>query len=132
VIAKICNRGIDVTGCNLQSTTPLGLREKEREGVMGMDDRHFCPSFHPTRADFSRPFCEYVQEVCKNNPDIAMFKVVPPKGWAPRKGEFPNLQDLRIDTPIKQHVSAIWETNCQMLSQGRRLALMYTSIVIHY
>jgi len=81
---------------------------------MGMDDRNFCPVFMPTRADFSRPFCEYVQEICRTHPDIAMFKVVPPKGWSPRKEAFPKLEDLRIDTPIKQHVSSNKADTCQV------------------
>ena len=72
---------------------------------MGSSETQFCRTFRPTRAEFSRPFCEYVQDLCRQYPDTAMFKVVPPKGWTPRKGNFPQLQDLRIQTPIKQHVS---------------------------
>lgn len=68
------------------------------------DQRPFCPVFRPNRQEFSRPPCEYVREVCRRFPDIAMFKVIPPKGWSPRQGSTPNLQDIRITNPIKQHV----------------------------
>jgi hypothetical protein len=43
------------------------------------------PVFRPTKEEFARPFCEYVNKVLKKNPDIAMFKVVPPPGWKPRR-----------------------------------------------
>jgi hypothetical protein len=32
-----------------------------------------------------------------------MVKVIPPKGYTPRKAQYPT--DLRIDTPIEQRVS---------------------------
>jgi hypothetical protein len=43
------------------------------------------PVFRPSKEDFSKPFCDYVNKVLKKNPDIPMFKVVPPAGWKPRK-----------------------------------------------
>lgn len=80
---------------------------------MGATDTQFCPTFRPSRAEFSRPFCDFVQDVCKQHPEIAMFKVVPPKGWSPRKPKYPPLDALRIQTPIKQHVST--ELECVVL-----------------
>lgn len=71
---------------------------------MDQDKKRFCPTYRPSREDFSIPFCEYVQKVCKDNPDVAMFKVIPPKSWAARHGDLPSLEDMRIETPIKQHV----------------------------
>ena len=67
-------------------------------------DQRFCPTFRPTKEEFCRPFCDYVQDVCKQHPDIPLFKVVPPRGWNPRRSKFPKLEELRINTPIKQHV----------------------------
>ena len=64
-----------------------------------------CPVMYPTKEEFSLPFCDYVRKACKENPDFAVFKVVPPAGWAPRKGPVPDLQDIRIETPIMQYVS---------------------------
>jgi jumonji domain-containing protein 2 len=43
------------------------------------------PVFHPTKAEFSQPFCTYVKKILKKHPDLPMFKVVPPPGWSPRK-----------------------------------------------
>ncbi|KAL4431002.1 hypothetical protein ABPG75_006258 [Micractinium tetrahymenae] len=70
---------------------------------MKLSEDNACPTFRPTRAAFERPFCEYVSEIFKKHPDLACFKVVPPKGWAPRR-RLPDLTKIRINTPIKQHV----------------------------
>lgn len=72
-----------------------------------MEEKNFCKTFRPSREEFSKPFCEYVQKICRENPDIAMFKVVPPKSWKPRRKSLPALEDIRIETPIKQHVSTL-------------------------
>ena len=72
-----------------------------------MEEKNFCKTFRPSREEFSKPFCEYVQKICRENPDIAMFKVVPPKSWKPRRKNLPALEDIRIETPIKQHVSTL-------------------------
>ncbi|EFN59438.1 hypothetical protein CHLNCDRAFT_137990 [Chlorella variabilis] len=66
-------------------------------------DEGFCPTLRPTRAAFEKPFCDYVREVFAKNPDLPCFKVIPPKGWAPRKAPL-DLERIRINTPIKQHV----------------------------
>lgn len=64
-----------------------------------------CPVFRPTVEEFSRPFCEYVRGVLASHKDIAMFKVIPPEGWRPRVGSFPDLDTIVISCPIRQHVS---------------------------
>ena len=33
-----------------------------------------------------------------------MFKVVPPAGYKPRRGKFPDLNSVKINTPIRQNV----------------------------
>ncbi|KIZ06261.1 hypothetical protein MNEG_1687 [Monoraphidium neglectum] len=58
----------------------------------------------PTKADFSRPFAEFVGKVLKKHPDLPMFKVIPPEGWRPRRKPFPKLETVDIATPIKQIV----------------------------
>ena len=63
-----------------------------------------CPVLHPTREEFSVPFCDYVRKICKENPDFAVIKVIPPAGWSPRKGPLPDLSDIKINTPILQYV----------------------------
>ena len=61
---------------------------------------------HPTRAEFSQPFLKYVSDVLAAHPDVAVFKVVPPRGWSPRQAAYPPLEDVTIGVPIKQHVRA--------------------------
>ncbi|KAG2450697.1 hypothetical protein HYH02_004535 [Chlamydomonas schloesseri] len=62
-----------------------------------------CPVFHPTREEFDVPFCEYVRKVFRKHPDMPMFKVVPPKGWKPRRAPFPDLRNVQINVPIRQN-----------------------------
>lgn len=59
--------------------------------------------FRPSREEFEQPFCDYVRKIFKKHPDLPMFKVVPPKGWRPRKGPFPDLRTVNINVPIRQH-----------------------------
>ena len=63
-----------------------------------------CPVLHPTREEFSVPFCDYVRKICKENPEFSVIKVIPPAGWSPRKGPLPDLHDIKINTPILQYV----------------------------
>ncbi|KIY97688.1 jumonji domain-containing protein 2 [Monoraphidium neglectum] len=69
---------------------------------MGRDDSGEVLVMRPSRADFSRPFAEYVTKVFKKHPDLPMFKVKPPAGWRPRRRPFPKLDTVEIVTPIKQ------------------------------
>ncbi|KAK9823398.1 hypothetical protein WJX72_002487 [[Myrmecia] bisecta] len=68
------------------------------------DNQHFCLTLRPSKEEFSRPFTDYVREVARNHPNLAMFKVVPPRGWSARTSQMPDLSELKINTPIKQHV----------------------------
>ncbi|PSC73626.1 Jumonji domain-containing [Micractinium conductrix] len=70
---------------------------------MKVQEEGGCPTFRPTRAAFERPFCDFVKEVFRKHPDLPCFKVVPPAGWKPRRRS-PDLDKIRINTPIKQHV----------------------------
>ncbi|GIL44927.1 hypothetical protein Vafri_2378 [Volvox africanus] len=63
-----------------------------------------CPVFRPTREEFEQPFCDYVRKIFKKQPDLPMFKVVPPRGWRPRRTPFPDLRKVQINVPIRQHV----------------------------
>mmetsp|Transcript_18452 Transcript_18452/g.39647 ORF Transcript_18452/g.39647 Transcript_18452/m.39647 type:complete len:650 (+) Transcript_18452:443-2392(+) len=67
-------------------------------------DPVWCPVYKPSRQDFQRPFLEYIGEIFRKNPDLPMFKVVPPPGWRPRRTKFPDLKTVKINTPIRQHV----------------------------
>uniref|UniRef100_A0A7S0S4F7 JmjC domain-containing protein n=1 Tax=Chlamydomonas leiostraca TaxID=1034604 RepID=A0A7S0S4F7_9CHLO len=70
----------------------------------GSHGGNWCPVYRPTRAEFERPFTEYVGRIFREHPELPMFKVVPPAGWRPRKGSYPDLKTMRINTPIRQHV----------------------------
>ncbi|KAL6759071.1 JmjC domain, hydroxylase-domain-containing protein [Haematococcus lacustris] len=69
-----------------------------------MSSTNWCPVFRPTKQEFEQPFVEYVSNVFRQEPNLPMFKVVPPQSWRPRKAPFPDLKAVRINTPIKQHV----------------------------
>jgi len=58
----------------------------------------------PSRKAFSQPFCKFVSDVLAAHPGVPVFKVVPPRGYAPRSAAYPPLEDVTIGVPIKQHV----------------------------
>lgn len=63
-----------------------------------------CPAFHLTREQLkATDFVSFVQNVFREQPDLPAFKIVPPKDWSPTQRR-PNLDELRIQTPIKQLV----------------------------
>jgi hypothetical protein len=72
---------------------------------------------------------QYVEEAFKAHPGAPMLKVVPPKGWTPRTAAFPNLDDIRISTPIKQHVSIVHV--CGMLGDVVRSFSMAAGALDH-
>jgi [histone H3]-trimethyl-L-lysine9/36 demethylase len=72
--------------------------------AQGSGGPEWCLTLRPTREEFSVPFATYVRRVFRKHPDLPMFKVVPPEGWAPRAKPFPKLEQVAIATPIKQHV----------------------------
>lgn len=75
--------------------------EAQGDGVSSKN--RLCITMRPTKEEFCRPFAEYVQEVFQNNPDCPCFRVVPPKGWKPRQGDY-DFSKVNIGAPIKQHV----------------------------
>lgn len=81
----------------------LGTLPVEPPGMVGFADGQEALVLRPSKREFNKPFCEYVREVFAKHPDIPCFKVIPPRGWAPTKKKY-NLGDLKIATPIRQHV----------------------------
>lgn len=65
-----------------------------------------CKVLRPNKQEFSRPFVEYVCEQFKKDPDCAMFKVIPPRGWSPRpkSRDYSSVDSMKISTPIRQVV----------------------------
>jgi hypothetical protein len=76
---------------------------RDKELVPAGAGSQFCPTFSPTKEQFSKPFCDYVKGIFRKNPGLAMFKVQPPRGWKPRRAA-PDLSRIEIQTPIKQMV----------------------------
>lgn len=74
-------------------------RDAERIGSKG----RLCMTVNPSREEFSKPFKDYVQGIFEQNPDCPCFRVVPPQGWKPRKGDY-EFSKVNIGAPIKQHV----------------------------
>jgi jumonji domain-containing protein 2 len=74
---------------------------------MTSTERVVCPLLHPTKEEFARPFVDFVEKVFKEHPDWPCFRVVPPKGYTPRKGSLPPTRSVQINTPIRQHVGHI-------------------------
>ncbi|CAD7698279.1 unnamed protein product [Ostreobium quekettii] len=63
-----------------------------------------CLVLRPTPEEFRVPFLDFVRRVMADHPDIPMFKVIPPAGWAPRRRPgFPDLANIEISCPIRQH-----------------------------
>ena len=79
-----------------------------------------CPTFEISRDDFRRPFTTWVAEKFEANPGLAIFRVIPPKGWSPRLDEsaLAGLDDMEIVTPIKQHAFGTRGTyRCLLMEQ---------------
>jgi hypothetical protein len=69
-------------------------------------DAPVCPSFYLTREQLkATDFLSFVQRVFREQPDLPAFKIVPPTDWKPTQRR-PNLDELTIQTPIKQLVRA--------------------------
>lgn len=62
-----------------------------------------CPVLRPSKAQFDKPFLNYVSDYFKKNPEVPVIKVVPPKGYKPRRGPY-DMDRTVIDTPIEQRV----------------------------
>lgn len=75
----------------------------DNEDPSGLKKDNLCPHLTPTRAEFSRPFAEYMGEYFEKHPDCPCVRVTPPPGYQPRKKSL-DLESLRINAPIKQHV----------------------------
>jgi hypothetical protein len=67
-------------------------------------DAPTCLTFKLTRDQLkATDFLSFVQKMFREHPDCPMFKIVPPSDWSPTQRR-PNLDELTIQTPIKQLV----------------------------
>uniref|UniRef100_A0A7S0VNE7 JmjC domain-containing protein n=1 Tax=Polytomella parva TaxID=51329 RepID=A0A7S0VNE7_9CHLO len=92
---------------------------------MKVDDKTgaLCPVLRPTREEFSQPFCDYVGKIFNKYPDLPMFKLVPPPGWSPRRKPFPNLSDIKIQVPIRQHAFGTKGAYRCMFVEGKEMTV---------
>merc|ERR1711871_1132207 len=60
-----------------------------------------CHVFTPTIDEFV-DFSRYIKSIETNYPDIAICKVIPPKGWFPRKSDYTEVESWEIAHPIEQ------------------------------
>jgi hypothetical protein len=51
---------------------------QQKNGQPSSEQTHWCPVMRPTRAEFQKPFMEYVAGVFAKDPDLPMFKVCVP------------------------------------------------------
>mmetsp|Transcript_10437 Transcript_10437/g.28495 ORF Transcript_10437/g.28495 Transcript_10437/m.28495 type:complete len:626 (+) Transcript_10437:2369-4246(+) len=75
----------------------------DTEDPSSLKKDNLCAHLTPTRAEFSRPFSEYMGKYFAEHPDCPCVRVTPPPGYQPRKKSL-DLESLRIKAPIKQHV----------------------------
>ena len=71
---------------------------------MAGGEPQFCKVLKPTKEEWSLPFTEYVEAQLKLHKNFAMLKIIPPRGYIARREGFPKLEQVRIQTPIRQHV----------------------------
>ena len=71
---------------------------------MGTEEAGGVLVLRPDRKAFSQPFTKFVSNVLAAHPGVPVFKVVPPRGYQPRRHAYPPLEDVTIGVPIKQHV----------------------------
>ena len=78
-----------------------------------------CPVLRPSKAQFDKPFLNYVSDFFKKNPEVPVIKVVPPKGYKPRRGPY-DMDLTVIETPIEQRVrSDIPLTQLELATEAR-------------
>ena len=75
---------------------------------MASGEPQFCKVLRPTKEEWTLPFTEYVEAQLKQHKDFAMLKIIPPRGYIARREGFPKLEQIRIQTPIRQHVRRLY------------------------
>lgn len=63
------------------------------------------PVFHPTLRDISGSFEAYIESIERRFANVGLAKIIPPKGWTPRKQGYSDDFDFEIPRPIKQHAT---------------------------
>lgn len=88
------------------------------------------PVFYPTLDEFKLGLERYIESVENKVAMAGICKVVPPKGWKPRKDGYRFLNNLTIERPIQQNLSGTKgvyhavhiEMNDMLLEEFKRMA----------
>lgn len=149
--ARTRRKGASCSGSRMVKTPPVtdvksviseaaGVEEKKVERRKLRADSNaewlcssqlFCLTLRPTKEQFRKPFVEFVGKVFKEHPDCGCFKVVPPKGWRPRKKDY-DFSDVHIGAPIKQHAFGKSGAYMCILEEQRSMnGAVYQSMASH-
>ncbi|KAK9865570.1 hypothetical protein WJX84_000456 [Apatococcus fuscideae] len=90
---------------------------------MASGEPQFCKVLKPTKEEWSLPFTEYVEAQLKQHKDFAMLKIIPPRGYIARREGFPKLEQIKIQTPIRQHVFGTQGTYRCLLEEQKALSV---------
>ncbi|CAL8468488.1 g8028 [Coccomyxa elongata] len=63
------------------------------------------PVFHPTLRDINGSFEAYIESIERRFANVGLAKIIPPKGWTPRKQGYSDDFDFEIPRPIRQHAT---------------------------
>jgi len=81
------------------------------------------PTFHPTLRDVSGSFDAYISSIESRFRNCGICKIVPPKGWTPRKAGYPDDLDHEIPRPIRQHATGRRGVYRTLLVETRPMSL---------
>jgi jumonji domain-containing protein 2 len=63
------------------------------------------PVFHPTWRDVNGSWEAYIESIERRFANVGLAKIIPPKGWTPRKAGYTDDFDFDIARPIRQHAT---------------------------
>jgi len=63
------------------------------------------PVFHPTLRDVNGSWEAYIESIERRFANVGLAKIIPPKGWTPRKQGYSDDFDFEITRPIRQHAT---------------------------
>lgn len=63
------------------------------------------PVFHPTWRDVNGSWEAYIESIERRFANVGLAKIIPPKGWTPRKTGYKDDLDYEITRPIRQHAT---------------------------
>eukprot|EP00232_Nephroselmis_pyriformis_P000998 CAMPEP_0182909358 /NCGR_PEP_ID=MMETSP0034_2-20130328/35706_1 /TAXON_ID=156128 /ORGANISM="Nephroselmis pyriformis, Strain CCMP717" /LENGTH=343 /DNA_ID=CAMNT_0025045605 /DNA_START=102 /DNA_END=1130 /DNA_ORIENTATION=+ len=80
------------------------------------------PVFYPTKADLDGPFEDYIEKIERRFAKYGICRIIPPKGWTPRKAGYENL-NFTVGKPIRQHATGRKGLFRALLIEGKPMSL---------